>query len=128
MQGRARPSLLNIDVSCNGMVAGLRSFKIQFQDHRPDSYSLRSTSGKSLTVPADTIWQAQSIFTSQLKAGDSDDGMVPDGPGQGNLHFIQKSFEEAFESDVLFSSDSVSEAMMTSTAVTERCRRWVVHV
>ncbi len=44
--------------------------------------------------------------------------MVAHNPGEGNLHFVQKSFEGGFEFDVLFSSDSISEAM-TSSSLTE---------
>jgi mannosyl-oligosaccharide glucosidase len=108
----------NSDVVCDGTTVGLRNFRLQIPDHRADSDSLQRTSVKSLTVPADTIWQAKSIFTSQLKGSDSHEGMVADDPGEGNLHFVQKSFEGGFEFDVLFSSESISE-YMTSTSLTE---------
>jgi mannosyl-oligosaccharide glucosidase len=108
----------NSDVVCDGTTVGLRNFKLQIPDHRADSDSLSRTSVKSLTVPADTIWQAKSIITNELKGGDSHEGMVADNPGEGNLHFVQKSFEGCFEFDVLFSSDSISEAM-TSSSLTE---------
>lgn len=44
--------------------------------------------------------------------------MIADDPGQGNLHFVQKTFQGGFEFDILFSSDSSSKAM-TSTSLTE---------
>ena len=106
------------DVVCDGKVIGLRNFKLQIPDHGADSDSLQRTSVKSLTVPVDTIWQAKSIFTNQLKGSDSHEGMIANNPGEGNLHFVQKSFQEGFEFDVLFSSDSISEAM-TSNSLTE---------
>lgn len=108
----------NSDVVCGGTMVGLPNFKVQIPDHRADRDSLQRTSVKSLTVPAETIWQAKSIFTNQLKGSDSHEGMLTDTPGQGNLHFVQKSFEGGFEFDVLFSSDSISEAM-TSSSLTE---------
>ena len=108
----------NSNVVCDGTMAGLRNFKVQIPDHRADIDSPRRTSVKSLTVPADTIWQAKSMFTKQLKGSDSHEGMVADNPEEGNLHLVQKSFKGGFEFDVLFSSDSISEAM-TSSSLTE---------
>jgi mannosyl-oligosaccharide glucosidase len=61
----------NSDVVCDGTTVGLRNFKLQIPDHRADSDSLSRMSIKSLTVPADTIWQAKSIITNELKGGDS---------------------------------------------------------
>ncbi len=113
---KTKPS--NSDVVCDGTTVGLRNFKVQIRDYRADSDSLQRTSVKSLTVPVDTIWQAKSIFTNQLKGSDSYEGMIADNPGEGNLHFVQKSFEAGFEFDVLFSSDSISDAM-TSGSLTE---------
>jgi len=106
------------DIVCDGTMVGLRNFKVHFPDHRGDSESLQRTSVKSLTFPADTIWQAKSIFINQLKGSDSYEGMIADNPGEGNLHFVQKSFEGRFEFDVLFSSDSISGAI-TSIFLTE---------
>lgn len=109
----------NRDVVCDGMMVGLGNYKMQIPHHRADSDSLQRTSVKSLTVPPDTIWEAKSIFSNQLKGSNSHEGMVADNPGEGNLHFVQKSFEGGFEFDVLFSSsDSIPEAM-TSGALTE---------
>lgn len=106
------------DVVCEGTIASLPNFKVQIPDHRADSDSLQKTSVKSLKVPADTLWQAKSVFTNQLKDTESHEGMVADNPGEGNLHFVQKSFVGGFEFDILFSSDSISEAM-TSSSLTE---------
>ena len=75
------------DIVCDGTMVGLRNFKVHFPDHRGDSESLQRTSVKSLTFPADTIWQAKSIFINQLKGSDSYEGMIADNPGEGNLHY-----------------------------------------
>ena len=106
----------NSNVVCDGTVAGLRNFKVQIPDNRAHSDSLQRTSVKSLTVPVDIIWEAKTIFTNELKGSGSHDGMVADNPGEGNLHFLQQSFEGGFEFDVLF-SDSIS-GVMTSSALT----------
>lgn len=108
----------NSDVVCDGTIVGLYNFKLQLPKPGADSASRQRTSVKSLTVPADTIWQAKSIFIDQLKGSSSHEGMVADNPGEGNLHFVQKSFEGAFEFDILFSPDPVSEAM-TSDFLTD---------
>lgn len=108
----------NSDVVCNGTLLGSHNFKLKIPDHRADSDSRQRTSVKSLTVPADTIWQAKSLFTDQLKGSNSHEGMIADNPGDGNLHFVQKSFEGGFEFDILFSPDPVPEAM-TSVSLTE---------
>lgn len=113
---KSNPS--NSDVVCNGAMVGLHNFKLQIPDHRVDSDSRQRTSVKSLTVPTDTIWLAKSIFTDQLEGSSSHEGMVADNPGEGNLHFVQKSFEGGFEFDVLFSPDPISEAM-TSMSLTQ---------
>lgn len=106
------------DVVCSGTMAGSRSFKLRFPGHREDSDSLLRTSVTSLTVPVDNIWQAKSIFTNQLKSDDSYEGMIAGNPGEGNLHFVQISFKGNFEFDALFSSDSTS-AEITSSSLTE---------
>jgi len=102
-------------VVCNGAMIGLGNFKMDFLDHETDSDPPPRTSVKSMTVPADTIWQAKSIFTDQLKGSDSHEGMIAHNPGQGNLHYVQKRFEGGFELDVLFSSETTPKAMTSDT-------------
>lgn len=103
------------DLVCDGTATGLRNFKVQIPERQADSDSLRRTSVKSLMVPADTIWQVKSIFVNQLKGSESHEGMVLDNPGEGNLHFVQKNFLGGFEFDVLFSLDSISNPMTSSS-------------
>ena len=111
-------NLSNNDVVCNGTMNSLPDFRLQVTDHGLDGNLFQNTSVKSLTVPTATIWQAKSIFTDQLSGTGSHDGLVADVPGKGNLHFVQKSFEGDLEFDILFSSNSISETM-TSTSLTE---------
>ena len=82
MHGGHKFNPSNSDVVCDGTTVGLRNFKLQVPDHRADSDSPSRTSVKSLTVPADTLWQAKSIINNELKGGDSHEGMVADNPGE----------------------------------------------
>ena len=106
----------NSDVVCEGTAVGLGNFRLQILDDRAGSDPLQSMAVKSLKIPEDTIWQAKSIFGDQLKAGGSHVGIVADDPGEGNLHFMQGSFDGGFEFDILFSSDVNT---MTSTSLTD---------
>ena len=108
----------NSGIFCNDTAASLGKFKVRIPNHGAARDAHQETSVKSLTVLADSIWQAKSKFTDRLRSSDSHEGMVADEPGEGNLHFVQKIFEGGFEFDILFSSDSVSEAM-TSNSLTE---------
>ena len=102
---------------CDGAISSLGAFLINVSAHTEGEIPSK-LSIDSLTVPVDTLWQAKSIFVQQLKKGDAAEEMVADSPGQGSLHFIQQSFEGAFEFDVLFSLKSASENM-SSTALTD---------
>ena len=99
---------------CHGTVAGLGSFSIQVAKHRIDSHSSTKTAIKSLTVPEDTIWQAKSIFISQVTDENDHRGNTVDDRGEGNLHFVHQSFRGDFEFDVLYSSGSSSQRMTHS--------------
>ena len=95
-------------------MASFRNFELRIPDSH-DSNSLLGLSVQSLAIPTDTIWEAKSIITKHLESADSHDGMIAHNPGEGNLHFVQKTFEGRFVFDVLFSSDSASEAMTFSS-------------
>ena len=108
----------NGDAACHGTVSSLGAFLVNVSAHWTNGESPYKLSVNSVTVSADTLWQAKSLFVDQLKSGDADVGMIADNPGRGNLHFIQQTFEGPFEFDVLFSLDSALNAM-TSTSLTE---------
>ncbi|OTA94794.1 glycoside hydrolase family 63 protein [Hypoxylon sp. CO27-5] len=89
-----------------------------------DKRELDKTTVQSLILPEEHLWQAKQILFQQLKAGVDeviqDYGaenapppwqvyQLPNKPGTGNLHFIQKVFEGPFEFDILFSSGSVGK-------------------
>ncbi|KAG7005728.1 hypothetical protein G7Y79_00018g045350 [Physcia stellaris] len=117
----------NKQASCDGVTQGLGDFNVRVIDHRPDEEPKTCTSVHSMTVPVDTIWKAKSILIDELVDKDrliSDspgEGLVaptvwrsavPDNPGKGNLHFVQKTGKGKYGFDVLFSSKA------TATTVT----------
>lgn len=99
-------------VVCKGSAAGVDHFGLNILDGIT-SRAHTSTSVDSLTVPVDTIWQANERFTDELRNGVPLEGKFKDMPGKGNLHFIQKTLEGEFEFDIFFTSDSTYEAMST---------------
>lgn len=106
-------------VACAGRTNDLGKFNVLILDHQPKDSASSATSVHGKTVAAEDIWQAKSILADQLKHS-SRDGLLEDKVGQGNLQFVQKTFEETFGFDVLFSSDSDSSTqMMTSDALTK---------
>ncbi|KAI1390938.1 glycoside hydrolase family 63 protein [Hypoxylon trugodes] len=85
---------------------------------------LDKTIVQSITLPEEHLWQAKQLLFQQLKAGvdeiiqeyGADNAPPPwqvyqlgNKPGIGNIHFVQKVFEGAFEFDILFSSGSASK-------------------
>ena len=80
----------------------------------------------SLQLPEAAIWQAKNVmFTSMKEIIDgyiekyTQEKMPPpfqtysikNDPGSGNLHFIQKTFEGAFEFDVMFSNGAAQKPL-----------------
>ncbi|KAK7749607.1 Processing alpha glucosidase I [Cytospora paraplurivora] len=93
---------------------------------------------QSLVVPPEFLWQGKSIalrqFSEQISAK-VDQGFInkeapppvhhtyalPNRPGAGNAHLIQKIFEGPFEFDILFSSESAGKEL-TSEDLTREVR------
>ena len=105
-----RANSSNSNVVCEGTTTGLGSFTLEIAVGRTAGCRFPESSVKTLTVLNDTIWQAKSIFTDELNGSDSQNGMISHDAGEGNLHFVQKNSEEEFEFDILFSTESESEA------------------
>ena len=103
------------DTVCNGTMAELGDFSVQIHALHG---ALQGMSLRSLVVPGDSIWQAKTTFVNQLKSDNVHEGMVPNDPGEGNLHFLQKTFKEDFKFDILFSSSS-KLGVMTSQNLAE---------
>ena len=101
----------NSDVVCKGTTTALGSFKLEASSRQSASNNFAKTSLKSMMVPTDAIWKAKSLFTDELKAGDSQDGMISDNVGEGNLHFIHSKSGGEFELDIMFSAELEAEAM-----------------
>ena len=117
-------------IICNGTGARLGNYKVHISDDEVSGGTLQGTFVKSLTVPADTVWQAKQIFLDQRVM--DKENMIPDSPneglvapilwkpniadslGKGNLHLVQKSFEGRYKFNVLFSSSSTSIPITSS--------------
>lgn len=91
----------------------------------------------STQVPEQNLWQADAIVFSAMKP--EVDAMVsqygkanlpppwqlftiPNKPGNGNMHLVQKVFQGEFQFDILFSSGSAPEPM-TSLGLTEAIKK-----
>ncbi|CAI6338254.1 unnamed protein product [Periconia digitata] len=75
------------------------------------------TAVKSLQVPKEkSIWEAKSLF---LEALSSDGNNLANDPGSGNMHFVQLIFQDNFEFDILYSSQSATVAMSSNDATKE---------
>ncbi|KAH8695112.1 putative mannosyl-oligosaccharide glucosidase [Talaromyces proteolyticus] len=99
-----------------------------------DDKPLDRTFVSSLEMPQEHLWQAKTIMFASMKPTvdaiiekyGSDNPpppaqlfTLPNVPGQGNIHFVQKVFEGAFEFDILFQSGSAPEPV-TSEVLTKQ--------
>ncbi|KAI9822236.1 MAG: Processing alpha glucosidase I [Thelocarpon impressellum] len=132
-------------VTLEGSTSGLGDFKIDItRGPATNSYPrsvhpsyqdkpLDRTMVSSKQVPDDGHWQAKTALFMEMKTdidkyvakyGEEDLPppwqmfTIPNEPGQGNLHFVEKVFEGPFEFDVLYSSGSAVEPV-TSEIITE---------
>lgn len=108
----------NSGVFCEGTTPGLGDYKVHIPAQPFDNSSFRRTSVRSLSVPADKIWEAKTIFTTHVEDSRSSDSIISNEPGKGNLHFVQQSFDGEFEFDILFSTDA-EVGPMTPLSITE---------
>lgn len=119
------------DVTFNGHSDSLGTYKLVVTkgtgEHPPsgteleENQDLEKTVVQSLTMPPELLWQAKGIAMRQM--GEKMNAMMPhinkeapppawqmyalpNKPGQGNGHVVQKIFEGPFEFDILFSSAS----------------------
>ncbi|KAI9711273.1 MAG: Processing alpha glucosidase I [Bogoriella megaspora] len=133
-------------VAFNGETADLGKFKIDItkglesNNHPQSSHPaykekpLDRTFVHSLQVPPEATWQSKPLAFASMKTTIdayveqySEERLPPPSqvytiqhsPGPGNMHFVQKVFEGAFEFDVLYSAADASRAM-TSESVTNR--------
>ncbi|KAH0385804.1 glycoside hydrolase, partial [Aureobasidium melanogenum] len=83
----------------------------------------------SVQIPEAALWQAKPVLFSSMKTSldkyietYTAEAMpppmqaftIPNAPGAGNMHFVQKVFEGAFEFDVIFSSGSGPEPIKSA--------------
>ncbi|KAL2433388.1 putative mannosyl-oligosaccharide glucosidase [Exophiala dermatitidis] len=119
-------------VTLHGQTADLGEFDITFKDATEntvpykihpswDAKPLDRTLMCSLPIPAEAIWQAKNIVFASMKqeidtyVQEYGEGnmpppwaafTIPQKPGPGNFHMVQKVFVGAFEFDILFESAS----------------------
>lgn len=143
------------DVTLKGRSAGLGDYKLVVTKgegkHPPATHAsykdkpLDRTMVRSMTVQEDILWQVKPLLYRDLKneiegyvAKYTTEAMpppwqvytIPNDPGAGNLHMIQKVFQGPFEFDIIFSSgsapnevtseDLTKEIKSVSTSFTER--------
>ncbi|KAI9698018.1 MAG: Processing alpha glucosidase I [Candelina mexicana] len=135
-------------VTLAGQTAELGDFKLEITEGPESNVNpspshpsyqdkpLDRTIVSSLQVPEDALWQAKPVLFSSMKREvdayvekyGNDNApppwqlfTIPNEPGAGNIHLIQKVFEGAFEFDVLFTSGSVPKRL-TSEKLTEEIK------
>ncbi|EMC96451.1 glycoside hydrolase family 63 protein [Baudoinia panamericana UAMH 10762] len=132
------------DVVFSGQSTDLGEFKLTVTEPTTNSHPLSNhpsypskpldhTFVQSMQVPDDALWQGKAIIFSSMKT--TIDGYVeeytqddmpppwqtytiPNRPGAGNMHVVQKVFEGAFEFDVTY-QPSTAETLMTSSDLTK---------
>ncbi|PGH09954.1 hypothetical protein AJ79_05570 [Helicocarpus griseus UAMH5409] len=136
------------DVKFTGSTADLGDFAIDItagpesNEHPPrscaayDEKPLDRTMVTGLQFPQDILWQAKPILFAHMKEqieatlkkfgteqppSPAQIFTIANNPQNGNLHFVQKVFQGAFEFDILFSSGS-SPAPLTSSTLTEEIK------
>lgn len=136
------------DVTFNGKSQELGDFKLvitegtgehpQDRSDIDESQDFTKTVVQSFMVPTEFIWQGKSIALRSFSDHISkkvEEGLIdkeappmphhtyalPNRPGNGNGHLIQKIFEGSFEFDILFSSASAGQEL-TSEDVTREIK------
>ncbi|KAI0159040.1 glycoside hydrolase family 63 protein [Pestalotiopsis sp. NC0098] len=91
--------------SCTGTVPRLGSFELQLRKAGDaESKGFEDSAIRSVTVPEEKIWKAKSVYKDVLKSA-SENTLLVDGPGDGNMHFIQAILKGSFSIDITFRSD-----------------------
>ncbi|SPO06375.1 related to mannosyl-oligosaccharide glucosidase [Cephalotrichum gorgonifer] len=83
------------EAGCRGEVPGLGAFEFYVMTDAENNPA-HNTAVNSVQVPEGKIWQAKSVFMSQVNAGNDKSITVDDKPGAGNMQFIQMTFKGAF--------------------------------
>ncbi|GAB7364987.1 hypothetical protein MBLNU230_g5770t1 [Neophaeotheca triangularis] len=134
------------DLSFAGQTEDLGDFKILFTEAETNSHPLHNhpsykskpldhTFVHSVQVPEEGLWQSKALIYSSMKT--SLDGLVEqyteekmpppwqtytiqNRPGSGNFHMVQKTFEGAFEFDIIFTpaGTGAKTSAEVSTAIT----------
>ena len=102
-------------ILCTGTTLGFDNYKLRIPYQPFDNSTYQRQSLKSSSVPANSIWNAKTIFIENLQESDSGNKFITNAPGEGNLHFLQQNFEGEFEFDVLFSTNAEVSPMTSSS-------------
>ncbi|KAI0019216.1 glycoside hydrolase family 63 protein [Xylariomycetidae sp. FL0641] len=118
--GSERKGGLPMVAYCNGADPALGKFQLQLEVLDDPGHGLvENIAVRSLVVPEEKIWQAKSVITDELSAAAETEGRyLVDGPGQGNMHFIQMVLEGPFTISITYASNAA--AFMGLDEISER--------
>lgn len=92
------------DVACQGTTPNIGEFTVDVGISGDRGDLLQHLVVDSMVVPVKDLWQANAVFLNELKTNNVGDGILPNKPGQGNLHFVQITFEGSNGIEVSFNS------------------------
>ncbi|KAK5047442.1 hypothetical protein LTR84_006538 [Exophiala bonariae] len=99
------------DISCRGTTPTIGEFTVDIGVSGDRTELSQHLAVTSINVPSKNLWQTKAVFLQQLKARNIADGMLPNRPGEGNLHFVQMIFQGSNEIEVSFSSGHRNETV-----------------
>ncbi|KAK0643831.1 glycoside hydrolase family 63 protein [Cercophora newfieldiana] len=89
-------SKTGVEATCLGDIAALGKFELQVLGDERNNI-LQDVVVNSVRVPEEEIWQAKAVFTDQVKSAGGDQMTVKDASGDGNMHFVQMTFQGPFK-------------------------------
>jgi mannosyl-oligosaccharide glucosidase len=92
------------DVACRGITPTIGEFSVDIGVSGSRGDLLQYLVVDSMAIPVKNMWQIKSVFVDELKNRGTGDGFIPNKPGDGNLHFVQITFEGSNEIEVSFTS------------------------
>ncbi|KAF2269219.1 glycoside hydrolase [Lojkania enalia] len=116
------PYVESVDIHTKHPILGVGTIHIPHSKslERQERFSYTTkhvdTAVKTMNVTGDRFWQAKQLFLDLLKNREGEENgtrktMIPDEPGNGNVHFVQLVFQGSFEFDILYSSHAATRRM-----------------
>lgn len=96
--------VLHSDISCQGTTPTIGEFSVDIGVSGDRTELFQHLVVNSIIVPSKNLWHTKAVFLNLLKSNNIGDGMLPNKPGEGNLHFVQIIFEGSNEIEVSFIS------------------------